>query len=37
MSKDIPKFPNLVNYNEKSQTISDFKDGPLTTLGTAML
>jgi len=31
------KFPNLVEYNEKSQPISDFKDGSLTTPGTAML
>ena len=37
MSLDMQKFPNLVKYNEKSQPISDFKDGSLTTPGTAML
>ena len=37
MSLDMQKFPNLVKYNEKSQHFSDFKDGPLTTPGTAML
>ena len=37
MPLDKQKFSNLDEDNEKSQPISDFKDGPLTTLGTAML